>query len=745
MAETAQATESTDAPLSNEEKQKALSQFNEARLMLNRGNIFEASALYKHLSLQFPHLSQPHYFLAAIEILLKNYKTAQGILAKAIESTPKHVMLWQFYLECSMSRVPSIETINTLIKDLNSAPIELRHKMYLQKWLRKCREDGVGNLAVSISEKAKQLMALNKDGKYKECAIKAQEIMKLNTIDSYVLAAFGEALSKLGDQKNAEGLFRAASTEAPMTLPIIFRTANFFYNIELNFEAVMLYHRCMLIQPNLKTLHARYGKALIAMNQYTRAKEILDEALTKGDKLAEVWFALGQYYENKKDTDAAAEAYDKAIDLGIPDQVAASLRKAINYSENSQTVYKALPILAMIEEQYPDNHNLYAIRARTYQHLGNFEAAASDLRKKLELTPDDIEGYSMLSSTTKFKPGDPIIDKMRTIFLEKTLPVNAYANLGFAFAKALEDVKEYHEQLDILKIANDKMHQYYLVDRDRENEKHEKLKMVQSLYMAKHKSTPGLPEISTIPIFICGMPRTGSTLIEQIVSSHSQIDGSGECNFIQKAFFEILKDLDRTDDDIRTPILTPEAIRDFRLRYIELQKQNGYTKRFVTDKSLGSYEFIPLIYHAFPEARFFVVHRDPRENLFSMYKRYFKPGTHRYTYNLDDLIKTYAFFRRIVNTYSKQFPSFAHQIHYEDVINDTQNTLESMFKVIDVELEEACLEFYKSERSIHTLSVYQVRQPLYKSSLETLKRYGDRLSDFIEKVNELEKRLQTEE
>lgn len=152
----------------------------------------------------------------------------------------------------------------------------------------------------------------------------------------------------------------------------------------------------------------------------------------------------------------------------------------------------------------------------------------------------------------------------------------------------------------------------------------------------------------------------------------------------------------------------------------------------ITDKSIQSFAYIGLMKLAMPEARFVVVRRDPRDNLLSIYKNVFPEGTHLYAYGVEDLAEYYRQFLRLVEFWREVVPDWFYEVHYEDLVANPAEEARKLIEACNLDWEEACLDFHKTERRVKTLSVYQVRQPMYKTSTRAWERYGDDIRPLLD-------------
>ena len=225
------------------------------------------------------------------------------------------------------------------------------------------------------------------------------------------------------------------------------------------------------------------------------------------------------------------------------------------------------------------------------------------------------------------------------------------------------------------------------------------------------------------PIFILGMLRSGTSLIEQIVSSHSEVTGAGELNHVSKFGRKLAVD----------PISVSTAnVSKFRDKYLaELSKvSNG--KHFVTDKMPPNFRFIPLICAAFPEAKIIHVKRNAAATCWSNYKHYFASDSLRYCYDLKDVISYYDLYSDLMKFWQSQYGDRIYHLSYESLTTKQENETRKLIKYLGLNWQPSCLSPHKNKRSVRTASQQQVRQKVYKGSSEAWRKYEPYLNGALD-------------
>jgi hypothetical protein len=229
------------------------------------------------------------------------------------------------------------------------------------------------------------------------------------------------------------------------------------------------------------------------------------------------------------------------------------------------------------------------------------------------------------------------------------------------------------------------------------------------------------------PIFILGLPRAGSTLIEQILSSHTLIEGTQEHHNIMTIGRKI-RSINNTDNYTDSLFeLKDEDFLKYGNKYINETLWSRREKNFFIDKMPNNFPYIGLIKMILPNAKIIDARRNPLDGCFSCFKQFFAKGQH-FTYDLDDIARYYKDYERIMLFWNSIFPDSIYKIVYEDVIENPESEVKKLLNYLELDFEESCMDFYKSKRPVKTASSEQVRQPIYKSGVNYWKNYEDNLT-----------------
>ena len=221
------------------------------------------------------------------------------------------------------------------------------------------------------------------------------------------------------------------------------------------------------------------------------------------------------------------------------------------------------------------------------------------------------------------------------------------------------------------------------------------------------------------------MPRSGTTLVEQIISSHSMVTGGGELSYVFKFGMDL---------SLNTVLPNAENISEFRENYLSELAKLSKGVRFITDKMPHNFRFIPLICAALPEAKIIHVRRDPKATCWSNFKQYFDTSGLGYCYNLKDVVEYYGLYSSYMKFLQPQYNSQIYNLDYDNLTENQESETKKIIKYLDLQWEEACLYPQNNDRSVRTASQQQVRQKIYQGSSMEWKKYKIYLTNMFEKL-----------
>ena len=381
----------------------------------------------------------------------------------------------------------------------------------------------------------------------------------------------------------------------------------------------------------------------------------------------------------------------------------------------------------------PEALNFYGVALKS---VGRLDEAREQILKALSLNPGMFGAYANLNDLIDFKEGvgAELFERMDAIFANaKDTSSDAFLPLHFAYAKALDDRGQHERALEHY-IQGGKMKRAQL-----EYKQEDIFGFFDSIRAAFPKEAfenriyPGLDDDR--PVFIVGMPRSGSTLVEQILSSHPDVYGAGEVKYLSSALGQLR---DRFPALPKFPEMAGKltsAQMDILAKNYQAAIEKGAGKApKITDKLLTNFFFLGLINMIFPKAKVINTMRDPVDTCLSGFTKLFKDDM-PHSYDLTELGHYYGKYRELMEHWNEVLPEgFMTTVVYEEVVGDTEGQARRLIEFLGLPWNDKCLEFHKSDRPVKTASVAQVRKPIYASSVKRWAKYGKGLQPLIDAV-----------
>ena len=455
-----------------------------------------------------------------------------------------------------------------------------------------------------------------------------------------------------------------------------------------------------------------------ALGKGPEAKELLNKILKQEPKNVTVLNNLGLVSFGCGDSNEAEEYYKQALILkpDFTDSLVnlGNLKTNQNKSEEAKELF--ISALKINDKIVPAKLSL----AGYYEQSGKFDEAEKIYREILKDHPNYTVADKSLSLIHKYKIGDDHIKTMEEK-LTKEMGEEDLQRLSFALGKAHEDIGNYEKSFNFYETGNriyKKNIRYKLKNDIAHFEKIKKL--------FKNDSVDSVDNYGQKIIFIVGMPRSGTTLVEQILSSHENVYGAGELNFLSEVVEQnlIAEDGNLIENFENLKSGTFKKIKNDYLKKIEIFKNK---KEYLIDKAPLNFKWIGLIMRIFPDSKIIHCTRDPMDICWSNFKNSFPAASMNYTYDFNDLAGFYKIYANLMKFWLKKFDNNIFNLVYENLILNKEIEIKKTLKFCNLEWDESCLNFHKNKKSVSTASLAQVRQPLYNSSVEKWKNYSKNL------------------
>ncbi|MFV1998184.1 MAG: sulfotransferase [Acidiferrobacterales bacterium] len=498
-------------------------------------------------------------------------------------------------------------------------------------------------------------------------------------------------------------------------------------------EAEEIYRQILIRNPdNVSTMRlwARLGRE---QKRYPGAEVLLLQAVKVAPGFKHAWADLCSVQFEQEKYDDTIESAKRLIKLkpGATDGhmwLAVAAASAGRHPDALEAFNKVLKIA-------PDHVGAWCGKGNAYRTIGDQGSSITAFRKSLQANPLHVEAYWSLANLKTFRFENSEVDDMLALLGDERIPPEGQVQLNNALGLEFESRKEYNRAFGFIERGNILRRSQEFYDRVENEEKIDlTIKAFARQFLADNAGH-GDPEPA--PIFIVGLPRSGSTLLEQILSSHSIVDGTFE-----------LGDLGRTIRSrprlIRPPARYPTSIADIEANgfkrlgseYIERTRRHRGSRPFFTDKNPNNFVHVGLIHLILPNAKIINARRHPLDSCFGSYKQLFAQGQ-QFTYDLVELGEYYLQYQRLMDHWHKILPGKVLDVQYEDVVADLEGQVRRILEYCELDWEESCLRFHETNRSVKTASSEQVRQPLYSSAVHTWRHYEPHLGALIEVLEPL--------
>ena len=419
----------------------------------------------------------------------------------------------------------------------------------------------------------------------------------------------------------------------------------------------------------------------------------------------------------------------------FPKNLSYKAQMAIEIMQNGD-YEKAIEIFDSILKKAPNDPNTLTSKGHALKTFGNNIDAIKSYKLAHKAKPDHGEAYFSLANlkTYSFKTSE--IALMKNQLENVNLLSKDRVYFHFALAYALEKEGEYEEAFSHLEKGNEikKINNRYSI-KGMKDEIHSQIQICDSNFFSSH-GEGGLNKND--PIFILGLPRSGSTLIEQILASHSQIDGTLELpNILSMAHG--LRGHDRLSNEGKYPSvlksLTKDQRKEMGLEYItDTFIHRDKAPRF-TDKMPNNFRHIGLIHLILPNAKIIDARRYPLDCCFSIYKQLFAQGQ-EFSYGLEEIGNYYRNYIDLMDHWNRVLPGKILKVNNEDIINDLEGQVKRIIDYLELPFEKECISFYNTKRSVRTASSEQVRKPINKDGVERWKPYSKKLKPLVDYLGE---------
>ena len=460
------------------------------------------------------------------------------------------------------------------------------------------------------------------------------------------------------------------------------------------------------------------------------AEAMFTKALRLDPTYSLVWANLAQVYSVTGQLDKAKKSFKNILNMEprnglIWAEYGTVLTKLANYEESKDAYLKALNFKS-------DSPRVHLSLGHVYKTMGEIENSIDSYKNSIIQNKLSGEAYWSLANLKTYSFSENEIKVMEETLKEDMSDIER-SQIHFALGKAYEVKKDFDNSFNNYFKGNEvkKGLIKYSSDDTTDNTK----RILDFFNLETIRDFSKSSTVDQDPIFILGMPRSGSTLVDQIISSHSKVDGTQELPNIIKIASELNSNNQNTYPEILKE-LDESKLSEMGNNYLSETTWARKDAPFFIDKMPNNFIHIGLIKTILPNAKIIDTRRDPMDTCFSCYKQFFARGQ-LFTYSLEDLGNYYTDYIKAMNHWHNVYGKDIFTVHYDNVINKTEETIRELIDYCNLSFEKECLEFYKSSRPVKTPSAEQVRQPIYKSGLNYWKNYEKHLVPLKKIIDEI--------
>jgi len=489
-------------------------------------------------------------------------------------------------------------------------------------------------------------------------------------------------------------------------------------------EAVTHAEKAIHIQPDYAKAHLNLGNALANLGDEAKAFESYRQAALIAPDFAEAHNNLGVYLIRLNRHAEAVPCLNRALEIN-PDYP-----KALNnlgcallaISQNEQAVNCFERALELNPDYAEASNNLGSVLI----DLGRGHDAIACFEKAIALNPGYTEAHRQLTNLITFSENDPHMSAMLELYGSEAISDHQRMHLAFGLFKASEDMGQLEQAFDYLSRGNQLKKELsgYQIETDQALFK--RIKSAFSMSQSAQHLAP--PACKKSPLFIVGMPRSGTTLIEQILASHSTVHGAGEVDTLSNAINSI---------HWNEFSVAPDQLQALRSYYLEWLHHLEIDETCVTDKTTINFRWIGFILQAMPEARIIHIKRDARATCWSNFRHYFEADGINFGNDLADISEYYRLYADLMAFWEQRFPGRIHTVEYERLTENQEEETRKLLEYCGLDWEALCLDFHRNKRAVATASNKQVRQKMYQGSSEAWRKYEGWLQPMLSNLGGL--------
>ena len=546
-------------------------------------------------------------------------------------------------------------------------------------------------------------------------------------------------LHKSGDLDAAEILYENLLIKYPKHFDTLRHLGIINQDRHLLNKALNFFLRAKNVNPQSHEIYNNLGSIMFQQYKHEEAKILCEKSLSLKPNYLPALNNLVMLYYRLHYAEDALKISNKTLKI-YPNDLRAQTNHALALTINGE-LDKAIVIFEEIARIKPNSDNLKNL-GTSYRDVGEIEKSYECFVKALEYRPDDESIFFNVSASKLNVPNKNILASFEeALNSKKNLDYNQKTGIGFSLYNSYRKLKNYKKSGEFLVIGNNHADEWIKSDFKKEKKLIDELKVFFTKDLIKKKSVKVDLEkkLNVSPILILGMPRSGTTLCERILFSHSQIAGGGELPYLTRASgAKGLYNINDEQIDYFKKLMTESNIDYLEKKgeyYLNKLKKISTVHPYITDKMPHNFILIGFIKMILPKVKIVYCKRNPMDNCFSLYAHKFVDQNHGYCYNQEVLGKYYNLHTELMNHWLELFNEEIFVLDHEELLDNQERVSKKLVEYCGLDWENACLEFYKTAGQVQTASNEQVREPINKKSVAAWKNYEKFLGPLIESLN----------
>ena len=568
---------------------------------------------------------------------------------------------------------------------------------------------------------------------YERAAACQKKALELSPTMEQALNNLGSIQRELKDKEGAIAYYRQVLKIAPDYLEALNNLGAVLTELDKPEEAIAELIKVIRARPQYPDAHSNIGNAFMAMEDFDKALAAFNKTLALSPDNQGAVMGLARVYKEQEKLDEARAAADRALQLDSNKAEAHSLSgeiytKTEQYPQAEAAFHNALAL----------DENLLSAHlgmGQLQMELGQLDDSQASFQKAMEIDPNEIAPHVFMAQVKKIKKDDPTLERLESEARKLDAMSGTKAmSLHFALGKAYDDLKKPDEAFPHFAAGCRLKRARIQYSADNFDSACTNIREFFSKETIDRLRGGGDP--SNAPIFVLGMPRSGTTLTETIIASHPDVHGAGELHDLLSIANQPIPGKLTEGFPLSMRDITPDDLTRAGARYVAGLRERNPSAKHITDKMPANFLAVGMIHLMLPNAKIVHIKRNAADICLSCFTKLFNHSQY-HSYDLTELGRYYVNYAKLMEHWRNVLPEGAFlDVQYEELVADKEAQTCRLIEYCGLEWNDACLESHKNERSIKTASVTQVRQPVYTSSVERWRRYEKHLQPLFEALGE---------